>query len=280
MQRKIELTKRRMKMLGAVIGDIVGQPYELYNIKSMDFNLIGDANLYTDDTVMTIAVADGILNAGVASAVDKIKKSITEKMIYYGRKYPHAGYGGNFQQWIYMDNPQPYNSWGNGSAMRVSSVPWFYTEDYEKAIAVARASAEITHNHQEGIKGAECTAAIIWLANQQHDKDEIEKFIKKNYYALGKSCNQIRPNYRFDVSCMGTMPVAIQCFLESTSYENCLRIAVSMGGDTDTICAIAGAIAEAYYGIPYWLKKKVCTEKLEPDMLDVLRRFDETNSYT
>ncbi len=259
-------------MLGAIIGDIVGQPFEFNNIKTKDFLLVGDHNLFTDDSVMTIAVADGIMSAGTSADPLILKRAIIESMQHWGRKYPYAGYGGKFYAWLYADDPKPYNSWGNGSAMRVSAIPWLFPNDLEQALSIARISAEVTHNHPEGIKGAECTVAIVWLINQQYEKDEIEKYVKKHYYSLEKTCDEIRPDYQFDVSCMGTMPVAIQAFLESENYMDCLRLAVSMGGDSDTICAIAGAMAEAYYGIPHWLQS-VCMKKLEPDMQAVLKRF-------
>ena len=260
-------------MYGAILGDIIGEPYEFYRIKTTDFLLVGDQNRYTDDSVMTIAVADGIMQN--LDATDKeMKKSIITSMRRYGRKHPDAGYGGMFANWIENDNSGPYNSFGNGAAMRVSSVAWLYPYDLERALHVAKLSAEVTHNHPEGIKAAEATTEVIWRANKGQDKDDIRTCVEQKYYSLDKTCDEIRPTYRFDVTAQGTMPAALAAFFQGNSFEEVVRLGVSLGGDSDTIGAIAGAMAEAYYGIPHHLKY-MCIRKLahSRDMYDVLNRF-------
>ncbi|MGN1139845.1 MAG: ADP-ribosylglycohydrolase family protein [Oliverpabstia sp.] len=236
-------------MLGAIAGDMIGQPYEfMVGMKTTDFELLNvERNLFTDDSVMTIAIAKGILD---------------------------AGYGSSFYNWLYQENPRPYNSWGNGSAMRVGSIAWFFQDDLYRTLDVARISAELTHNHPEGIKGAVSTAHVIWLALNEYEKVEIRNIIKDKYYVLNKNCDEIRKEYRFDVSCQGTVPVAIECFLEGNNYEEVVRLAVSMGGDSDTLACIAGSMAEAYYGVPYSIKKKVY-QILPEDLADCLNQFND-----
>ena len=257
-------------MLGAIAGDIIGQPYEFRPIKTTEFELINcNKNVFTDDSVMTIAVCMGIMNAGLDAEDKKIYEEIQESMQKYGRAFPYAGYGASFDRWIYSENPKPYNSWGNGSAMRVSSVAWLFSDNLEKALSVAALSAKITHNHLEGIKGAVAAAHCIWMALNGFTKDRIKSEVEAKYYLLDSTCDEIRPDYQFDVSCMGTMPVAIQCFLEGNNYEEVVRLAVSMGGDSDTLACIAGGIAEAYYGLPPYIAgmtMRVLPEKLRRDV--------------
>ena len=228
-------------ILGAITGDIIGSIYEFDNIKTMDFPLFSDGCCATDDSIMTFATMDVLLNSG----------DYTEAYQRYGRKYPNPNYGGygwNFKGWINSTQPRPYNSWGNGSAMRVSPVGWAF-DTLEQTIKEAEKSAHVTHNHAEGIKGAQAIAAAIYLARNGKTKDEIKKFIVDTYcYDLERKIDEIRPVYDFDVSCQGSVPEAIIAFLESNDYENAIRLAISIGGDSDTIGCITGGIAEAFYG--------------------------------
>jgi ADP-ribosylglycohydrolase len=224
-------------VIGAIAGDIIGSVYEWHNTKKIDFDLFCHKSNFTDDSVLTLATMDAILN----------QKNYTESYQLFGRNYPHRGYGGNFSSWIYTENPEPYNSWGNGSAMRVSPVGW-YSNSIEAVMAEAQKSAEVTHNHPEGIKGAQSTAVAIYMARTGKGKDEIKKFIMDTFqYDLDRKIDDIRPDYEFDVSCQGSVPEAIIAFLESTDFENAIRLAISVGGDSDTIACITGGIAEAYY---------------------------------
>ena len=243
-------------MLGAIIGDIVGSPYELEvnNIKTVDFPLFGSNSHFTDDTVMTVAVAEGLING--YSDYEKTKLQVIQSMQRFGREYPNVGYGYRFNQWLYSDTPQPYNSFGNGSAMRVSSVAWLYNSMAEVR-RFARLTAKVTHNHPQGIKGAEATAAAIFLARQGKNKSEIRNYIEAEFeYNLNKTCDEIRPAYVRSESCQETVPQAITAFLEGDSFENVIRLAVSLGGDSDTIAAIAGSIADGFYGITENIKIK------------------------
>lgn len=264
-------------MLGAVLGDIIGSVYESHNIKTTDFPLFGRFCRPTDDSVMSIAVADGCLESWfyLGEENEKIKNAVIGKMQYYGRRYPYAGYGGSFRRWLASEDPRPYNSWGNGSAMRVSSVAWIYN-NLEDVMHAAKLTAEVTHNHPEGIKGAAALAAAVFLARRKFSKKEIECFVEDTFgYDLSQSLDSIRPVYRFDVSCQGSVPQAIRAFLESDDYESAVRLAVSIGGDSDTIACMTGAIAEAYYGIPRDIREKGL-EFLD----DFLKsRMDKFNAY-
>lgn len=243
-------------MLGAIIGDIVGSPYELEanNIKTIDFPLFSSNSHFTDDTVMTVAVAEGLING--CNDYEKTELQVIRSMRRLGREYPNAGYGYRFNQWLYSDTPQPYNSFGNGSAMRVSSVAWLY-HSIAEVRHFAKLTAKVTHNHPQGIKGAEATAAAIFLARQGRSKSEIKKYIEAEFeYNLNRTCDEIRPAYVRSESCQETVPQAITAFLEGDSFENAVRLAVSLGGDSDTIAAIAGSIAEGFYGIPENIRTK------------------------
>ncbi|MEC4985389.1 MAG: ADP-ribosylglycohydrolase family protein [Oscillatoria sp. PMC 1068.18] len=227
-------------MLGAIAGDIIGSFYEVHNLKSKKFPLFGSKSCFTDDTVLTVAVADVLLHNG--DYVVNLKK--------YHHRYPnpYAGYGQNFDRWAMSNNNEPYNSWGNGSAMRVSPVGFAF-DDLETVLLEAKKSAEVTHNHPEGIKGAQATAAAILLGRQGKSKPEIKTYIESNFgYNLSRKLDEIRPDYQFHISCQGSVPEAIIAFLESTDFEDAIRNAVSLGGDSDTIACIAGGIAQAYYG--------------------------------
>ena len=263
-------------MYGAILGDIIGSPYEFdRGNKSKDFPLFSPDSTYTDDSVMTLAVADAFLSIAPDTEDAEIRRRLIQSMQTYGRKYPYAGYGGMFRRWLKDPNPQPYGSYGNGSAMRVSSVGWLF-DDLETVRHMARLSAEVTHNHPEGIKGAEATASAIYLARTGRTKAEIKAYIEANFnYDLSRSCDEIRPTYRHVESCQETVPEAITAFLEGNSFEDVIRTAVSLGGDCDTLTCIAGSMAEGFYGVPEGLKQQ-CRERLPEDLRKVLRRFEKT----
>ena len=235
-------------MIGAIVGDIVGSIYEFDNIKTKDFELFDQDCIFTDDTVMTIAVAKALKVWNRNGDIEKFKDILIDIMHDYGNRYDDCGFGGHFLTWILQKRRKPYNSYGNGSAMRVSPVAWF-ANNLEEVKTLAKATAEITHNHPEGIKGAVSTAVAIYLAKIGKNKEEIKKHITDNYYKIDFTFDSIRPTYEFDVSCQGSVPQAMQSFFESESFEDCIRNAISIGGDSDTVAAIAGSIAEAYYGI-------------------------------
>ena len=261
-------------MIGAILGDIVGSPYEFdRSDKIKDFGplFIKDSR-YTDDSVMTIAVADALLKAGTDADIDTIHKEVIGSMKAWGRKYPNAGYGARFIWWVQLDDENPYNSWGNGSAMRVSSAGWLY-DSIERTREVAKATAEVTHNHPEGTKGAEATASAIYMARTGASKEEIKQYISIHFgYDLSRTCDEIRPGYRHVESCQQTVPEAIIAFLEGNDFEDVVRNAVSLGGDCDTLTCIAAGIAEAFYGVPEEYKTESLA-RMEDDMKDVYRRF-------
>ncbi len=241
-------------MLGAILGDIIGSPYEFKSDKNKDFLLFSPDCRLTDDSLMTIAVGCACTEANCNNEFE-FKKILAEKMKEIGLRYPDAGFGKRFYQWMIMDENEPYGGYTNGSAMRVSPVAWA-TESLEDAERLAKWSAEITHNHPEGIKGAQAVAAAIFLARHGSDKDEIRKYLESKYYDLDFTVDEIRPFYSHSMTCEGSVPQAIVCFLDSIDYEDAVRNAISLGGDGDTQACIAGAIAEAYYGIPEELQEK------------------------
>ncbi len=260
-------------MYGAIIGDVAGSRFEFDRgpwTKTFEFMTPGSE--WTDDTCMTIAIGEALLNAGKDADSEAIKAECIKSMKKWGKKYPYAGFGGRFIQWVLTDDPKPYNSWGNGSAMRVSAAGLLY-DSLERTREVARLTAEVTHNHPEGIKGAECVAAVMFLARMGKSKAEIREYVEAEFnYDLTYSVDELRPKHRHDESCMDALPKALISFFEGESYEDAVRNAISLGGDTDTIAAIAGAMAEAFYGVPDELKAKV-RDCLEEDMLEVLDRF-------
>lgn len=262
-------------MLGAIIGDIVGSPYEFdwNNIKTKNFPLFSERSHFTDDTVMTLVVGMAFLEAAPDASDERIETCLKDRMRQFGRAYPDAGYGVSFRRWLKSDEPQPYGSFGNGSAMRVSAVAWLY-DDLDAVRHAAMLSAKVTHNHPEGIKGAEAVASAIFLARTGKSKPEIRTYIETEFgYDLSRTCDEIRPDYAMDETCQGSVPEAITAFLEGSSFEDVLRTAVSLGGDSDTIAAIAGSIAEAYYGIDEdW--KKAAFHYLPEDLAQILRNFD------
>ncbi len=252
-------------MLGAIIGDVVGSVYERKKSKRKDFKLLSSDSRFTDDTVMTIAVADSLMN----------EKPYAPTLRAWGRKYPKAGYGGNFRSWLAGLIEGPYNSWGNGSAMRVSPVA-YACETLEEVLAEAKRSAEITHNHPEGIKGAQAIASCVFLARESRDKDYIRDYITATFnYKLDRTLTEIRPNYRFEVSCQKSVPEAIIAFWESVDFEDAIRNAVSLGGDADTQACMAGAIAEAYYKEIDPILVQEVRRILPKDMIEILDGFKE-----
>ena len=235
-------------MIGAIAGDIIGSVYERRPIKTKDFPLFHPDCHFTDDTVLTVAIADAILTGG----------SYLRSVLEIGRRYPGAGYSSTFSRWLFLENPQPYNSWGNGAAMRVSPVGFAFSTENE-VLQQAAETARISHNHPEGIKGAQATALAVFLARTPCDKQQIRQEITGRFgYDLNRTVEEIRPTYSFDVSCQGTVPEAIVAFLDSISYEDAVRNAVSLGGDSDTLACITGGIAEAFYGgIPAAIRTRV-----------------------
>ena len=274
-------------MIGAIIGDIVGSPYEFGNIKSKDFPLFTDGCDYTDDTIMTVAVAKALLRARNEDA--GFKELLVEEMHAFGRKYPDpkGAYGGRFAQWLRSDDPKPYGSYGNGSAMRVSPCG-LMAVTMEECLQWAEASASVTHDHPEGIKGAKAVAAAVFMARTGAAKEEIREYIGENFYPLARTLDEIRPGYQFDESCKGTVPQAITAFLESVSFEDALRNAISLGGDSDTIGAITGAIAWSFYWARCWEAplpgdmKQIrdhALEHLPEEMRSVIAEFEEIAAH-
>ena len=259
-------------MYGAILGDIIGSPYEFdMGDKTKNFPLFTAESHFTDDTVMTIAVAEALLDNDHPTDDQAIRQRIIESMQKYGKLYPHAGYGGMFRRWLRSSDPKPYGSYGNGSAMRVSSVAWLF-DDLDMVRRMARLSAEVTHDHPEGIKGAEATASAIFLARTGHSKAEIKAYIESQFgYDLSRTCDKIRPGYFHVESCQETVPEAITAFLEGESFEDVIRTAVSLGGDCDTLTCIAGSIAEGFYGVSEELKQ-ACFDRLPNDLRHVLTK--------
>ena len=258
-------------MIGAIFGDIVGSVYEFDNHRSKEFPLFREDSEFTDDSVMTVAVAEALLSHKREDGTEAFKEKLMDSMHKWGHAYPDAGYGSRFFWWLARRERRPYNSFGNGSAMRVSPVAW-YAESLKEAMTLARASAEVTHNHPEGIKGAEVTAGAIFLARAGATMEQIRGFAEC-FYDLDFTIDGIRPTYRFNETCQDTVPQAMEAFLESTSFEDCIRTGVSVGGDTDTLCAIAGAIAEAYYGLTPE-ERAAALDRLDPPLREVTLAFE------
>ena len=251
-------------MLGAIAGDIIGSVYEARPIKSKSFPLFSSGSHFTDDSVLTAAVADAILH----------NADYTDKFHAYFESYPHAGFGGSFMQWAMTRSRQPYYSFGNGSAMRVSPVGFAFA-DLDAVLAEAEKSAVVTHNHPEGIKGAQATAAAVFMAKTGAGKDEIRAFTQERFgYSLDQPLAEIRQDYHFDVSCQGSVPQSLIAFFESTDYEDAVRNAISLGGDADTMAAIAGAVAEAAYGLPEWIRQNALS-CLDAPLKQVVHEFTD-----
>jgi len=250
-------------MFGAIAGDVIGSAYEWNPVKTTDFQLFTDKSYFTDDTVLTVATAAALTSdMGYAQAYR-----------YFALTNPGAGYGGMFERWVISNNQEPYNSYGNGSAMRVAPIAWAF-ESIEKVLSEAKKSATTTHSHPEGIKGAQATAAAIFMARHGISKEAIKNYVTAHFgYDLDRKLDDIRPDYRFDVTCQGSVPESIIAFLEGTSWEDTVRLAVSLGGDADTQAAIAGSIAEAFYGsVPQEIMNKV-TPLLTKDLQEIMDRF-------
>lgn len=260
-------------MYGAILGDIIGSPFEFdRGDKTKDFKLFSRRSHFTDDSVMTLAVCEALLKVGQDATVKEIEDTVISSMQSWGRRYPHEGYGGYFRRWLTARHPEPYNSFGNGSAMRVSAAGWLY-DSLEKTRVVAKATANVTHNHPEGIKGAEATASAIFMARNGSSKEEIKKYIENEFhYDLNRTLDEIRPSFHMDETCQKTVPEAIIAFLEARDFEDAIRNAVSLGGDTDTLGAITGSIAEAYFGISETLISE-CINRINKDMRDVVDAF-------
>ena len=260
-------------MYGAILGDIIGSPFEFdRGDKTKDFKLFSRRSHFTDDSVMTLAVCEALLKVGQDATVKEIEDAVITSMQSWGRRYPHEGYGGFFRRWLTARHPEPYNSFGNGSAMRVSAAGWLY-DSLEKTRVVAKATANVTHNHPEGIKGAEATASAIFMARNGSSKEEIKKYIENEFhYDLNRTLDEIRPSFHMDETCQKTVPEAIIAFLEARDFEDAIRNVVSLGGDTDTLGAITGSIAEAYFGIPEALISE-CRNRINKDMKDVVDAF-------
>ena len=260
-------------MYGAILGDIIGSPFEFdRGDKTKDFKLFSRRSHFTDDSVMTLAVCEALLKVGQDATVKEIEDTVISSMQSWGRRYPHEGYGGYFRRWLTARHPEPYNSFGNDSAMRVSAAGWLY-DSLEKTRVVAKATANVTHNHPEGIKGAEATASAIFMARNGSSKEEIKKYIENEFhYDLNRTLDEIRPSFHMDETCQKTVPEAIIAFLEARNFEDAIRNAVSLGGDTDTLGAITGSIAEAYFGISETLISE-CRNRINKDMRDVVDAF-------
>lgn len=254
-------------MLGAIIGDIIGSPYEFGSDKTKNFPLFLPECRPTDDSILTIAVACACAEADLDSE-EKFKTVLAEKMRLLGRQYPDAGFGDLFFRWLMDDDAQSYGGYTNGSAMRVSPVAWA-ASSLEQAQRLAKWSSEITHDHPDGIRGAQAVASAVYLARTGSSKEEIRRYIQTHYYELDISLERLRPGYRHDMTCEGSVPPAIVCFLEGEDYEDCVRNAISLGGDGDTQAAIAGAIAEAYFGIPDAIREEAL-EHLDEELTEYL----------
>lgn len=268
-------------MFGAIIGDIVGSRFEGNNYQSKSFDLFGNDDLprppckFTDDTVMTAAVADALLQFDSIGDGEAFQAVLTERMHAIGRAHPNCGVGVRFCHWIMRGGTRPYGSYGNGSAMRVSPVGW-YADSLAEAERIAELSAAVTHNHPEGIKGAKAVAGVIWLARHGAGKPELREYVTERFYpdAFSRSLAEIRPGFTFDVSCQGTVPAALEAFWEAADFEDAVRNAVSLGGDSDTLAAITGSIAEAYYGVPDPIREKAVSF-LDAELREITLRFTE-----
>ena len=257
-------------MLGAIIGDMIGAPFEFdRGGKTKSFPLFGKGTEFTDDTVMTVAVAEALM---MSSFSGNIKENVIWYMQKWGKEYPDAGYGARFNVWLHSEDPQPYNSYGNGSAMRVSAAGWL-GKDVDSVLRLAKLTAEVTHNHPDGIRGAQATAVCIYMARKGFDKKTMKNYVMEEFgYDLTRTCDEIRPGYHHVESCQQTVPEAITAFLEGEDFEDVIRTAVSLGGDCDTLTCIAGSIAEAFYGIPPVIALQAL-HKLPDRMRQVIQDF-------
>lgn len=260
-------------MLGAIIGDIVGSIYEWNNYRAKDFEFMTSECFFTDDTVMTAALAKALLES------KEDYSDLGELSVYYmqklGTEYPGRGYGGRFAYWLSEEKPEPYNSFGNGAAMRISSAG-IVAKDIKEAIFLSKTMTEVTHNHSEGIKGAEAVSVCIYMAKNGSDIQEIKNYVNQHYYNINFTIDEIRDTYKFNETCQNTVPQALEAFFESEDFEDAIRIAISVGGDSDTLAAITGSIAEAYYGIPDNIRKQALSY-LDDDLIEIINQFE--NKY-
>ncbi len=260
-------------MIGAIAGDIIGSRFEHDNIKGRDFELFHPACRFTDDSVMTLAVCDALLRC---ESRERLSEQAISSMQTIGRLYPRCGFGRHFLDWIYDDNPRPYHSWGNGAAMRVSGCA-YAADNMEDVLELSRAVTRVSHDHEDGMKGAEAVAAAVFLARAGKSAEEIREYMNERYYTAEFTLDEIRPSYSFDVSCRGSVPQALEAFYESDGFEDAVRNAVSIGGDSDTIAAITGSIAEAYYGVPQDIREEALARLdrlLKKILLDFESRYE------
>ncbi|MBR2924103.1 MAG: ADP-ribosylglycohydrolase family protein [Clostridia bacterium] len=257
-------------MIGAIIGDIVGSRFEWNNYRHKDFELFTPECFATDDSIMTLAVAKALMTS--KPDWSDLGKRAVQCMQEVGRPYPDCGYGGSFWRWMYSNDPKPYNSFGNGAAMRVS-VCGYVAKSLEEAKQLSKAVTEVTHNHPEGIKGAEATVVAIYMARTGSSIETIREVINREYYPMNFTLDEIRPGYQFNETCQGTVPQALMAFFESTSFEDAIRNAISIGGDSDTLAAITGGVAEACYGVPAELKARAKTY-LDAELLEILTQYE------
>lgn len=270
------------KLYGALLGDMIGAPYEFIgNPKRKDIDLFDSTKWIrpTDDSCMTLAIAKALKELPLDADEETIKSSVIKSMQDIGKRYPDMGYGRGFSMWLKQTDPKPYNSFGNGAAMRISPVGWLY-DSLDRTLEVAKWVTEVSHDHIEGIKGAQATAAAIFLARNHFNKEYIKNYIENNFnYNLNRTCDDIRPEYEFDVTCQGTVPEAIIAFLESTSFEDAIRNAISLGGDCDTLTCITGSIAEACYKVPEYMVQE-CEKRLPDDLKDILHNFAKKDAQS
>ena len=256
-------------MIGAIIGDVCGSKYEFNNIKNTNFNLLEEDCFFTDDTVCTIAVAKALLDCN-GNYINLQQKTI-DSLKYFVKKYSNINYGKKFLEWVYSDNSQPYMSFGNGAAMRVSPVS-FVAQNIDQVKALSYQVTSITHNDPQAIKGAEAVSLCVFMARKGFSKTEIKKFIEETYYNLDFDMEDLRNNYQYDVSCNGSVPQAIYCFLAGKSFEDCIKKAISIGGDSDTIACITASIAQGYYVVPNIIKQ-LTLQKLPQEFVDIYYQF-------
>lgn len=257
-------------MIGAIIGDIVGSRFEFNNLRSKEFRFFHRHCSYTDDSVMTLALGQAILNC--QGDYSELRQEAIRCMREFGRTYPRAGYGGGFYHWLFSPDPQPYNSCGNGAAMRISGVG-FAARTLEECKEMSLKVTDVTHDHPDGIRGAEATAVSIFMARHGASIPEIRKVFAEQYYPIDFTLDEIRPHYPWGALCSNTVPQAMEAFFESNGYEDAIRNAISIGGDSDTIGAITGAVAEAYYGVPEEIRAEGLTY-LTDELRGVLERYE------
>ena len=260
-------------MIGAIVGDIVGSRFEWNNYRAKDFELFTSDCFATDDSIMTLAIGKALMDSRPdwSDLGDQAIRCMQE----VGRPYPHCGYGGRFWDWMYSSNPKPYNSFGNGAAMRVSACG-FAANSLEEAKRLSKAVTEVTHNHPEGLRGAEATTVAIYMARTGSTKDEIRAVIDREYYPMNFTLDAIRDTYRFNETCQNTVPQALMAFFESTGFEEAIRNAISVGGDSDTLAAITGGVAEAYYGVPEEIRAKAIGY-LDGRLREILDQYERDN---